>query len=54
MEDFIVEVSSLKKIQLRAYRPRQLFYIQKQRKKTAKTTNKMYNKVIKIDDNSLN
>ena len=41
-------------MQLRAFRPRQLYYLQKQEKTAkAKATNKMHNKVIKIDDNNL-
>ena len=32
----------------RVYEPRQLYYLKK-----AKATNKMHNKVIKIDDNNL-
>ena len=41
-------------MQLRAYRPRQLYCLQKQEKTAkAKATNKMHNKVIKIDDNNL-
>ena len=44
----------LNKKQFRAYRARQLYYLQKQEKETskAKNTNKIHNKVVKIHYNN--